>query len=334
LRDELKNKCGGYMHSCKICDNTQGNKTHTAREMLFGLREKFEYLECGDCGCLQIVEIPKDLSKYYPDNYHPFHDIKILKDSYLKSRLKIQLAKYCLHGKRYVLGWLLSNMFDYGFLSKIRNLGIGLKTNILDIGSGGGRILIYLRKHGFENLTGVDPFIKDNIFYSNGVKIFKKDFYEIDEQYEFIMLNHSFEHMPDPLSVLKKLYQIILPGKYVLIRIPVADCYPWKKYNVNWVALDAPRHLFIHTKRSMRILAQMSGFQLARIFYDSNEKQFWGSEQYLRDIPLIDDRSYFKNPNNSIFTKRQIKEFKDKTIELNKNNEGDAACFYLYKPSD
>ena len=148
------------------------------------------------------------------------------------------------------------------------------------------------------------------------------------------MLNHSFEHMPDPLSVLQKLYEILSPGKYLLIRIPVADCYTWKKYNVNWVALDPPRHFFLHTSASMKILTQKSGFQLANTIYDSNEKQFWASEQYLRDIPLIDRRSYFENPKNSIFSKKQIKEYKEKTKELNKSKEGDAACFYLYKSSD
>ncbi len=322
------------MHSCKICNNTQDNKIHTTREMLFGLRENFDYLECGDCGCLQIIEIPKNISKYYPSDYHPFNNIKKLEDSYIKSILKVQLAKYCLHGKKHLVGWLLSKIFDWGFLAKIQNLDIDLNTKILDVGSGGGRILSSLRKHGFTKLTGVDPFIKDDIFYDNGVNIFKKDFYDIEENYDFIMLNHSFEHMPDPLAVLQKLYEILSPGKYLLIRIPVADCYPWKKYNVNWVALDPPRHFFVHTTASMGILAQKVGFQLTNTIYDSNEKQFWASEQYLRDIPLIESISYYKNPKNSIYTKKQIKEYKTKTIELNKINEGDAACFYLYKPSE
>lgn len=322
------------MHSCKICNNKQGNKIHTAREMLFGLREKFDYLECAECGCLQISEIPNDIAKYYPSEYHPFNEVKKLKDSYIKSQLKFQLAKYCLYGKKYVLGWLLSKMFDCGFLDKIKNVGIEFNSEILDVGSGGGRILLYLWKHGFVNLTGVDPFINDDIFFSNGIKIYKKDLYEIDQHYDFIMLNHSFEHMPDPLSILQRLYHLLRPGKFVLIRIPVADSYPWKKYNVNWIALDPPRHLYLHTTTSMNLLAQKSGFQLIDISYDSADKQFWGSEQYLRDIPLIDSKSYFENPKNSIFTKKQIKEYKAKTIELNKNNKGDAACFYLYKPSE
>jgi len=49
--------------SCKICQNAQDNRFHTAREMSFGLRDQFIYLECGHCGCVQIVEIPSDMQK-------------------------------------------------------------------------------------------------------------------------------------------------------------------------------------------------------------------------------------------------------------------------------
>jgi SAM-dependent methyltransferase len=322
------------MNTCKICNNQLNNKVYTAREMMFGLREKFDYLECSECGCLQITEIPDDISKYYPEDYYPFNDDKILKDSCIKSQLKFQLAKYCIYGKKYLLGWLLSKIFECSYLSKLKNLGIKFNSDILDVGTGTGGRLIYLRKFGFVNLTGIDPFIDNDIFYSNGIKIYKKDLDDMNQHFDFIMFNHSFEHMPNPLSVLQRLYHLLRPGKYVLIRIPVADSYLWKKYGINWVALDAPRHLFLHTTNSMRILTQKSGFQLVDISYDSSEKQFWASEQYIRDIPLRDSKSYFENPKNSIFTKKQIKKYKAKTIELNKKNEGDAACFYLYKPSN
>ncbi|GBD90738.1 hypothetical protein BMS3Abin04_01457 [bacterium BMS3Abin04] len=65
--------------------------------------------------------------------------------------------------------------------------------------------------------------------------------------------------------------------------------------------------------------------------YDSDAYQFWGSEQYLKGIPMRDKRSYYENHEQSIFTKEQIKQFEVKATELNKKGEGDAACFYLKK---
>ena len=37
---------------------------------MFGLRDQFDYLECGAYGCLQIDGIPADLDRYYPVAYY------------------------------------------------------------------------------------------------------------------------------------------------------------------------------------------------------------------------------------------------------------------------
>src|SRR6185436_3569999 len=59
--------------ACRICGNAEGNQTFFPREMMFGWREEFEYLECGRCGCLQIARIPANLAKYYPsDGYYSY----------------------------------------------------------------------------------------------------------------------------------------------------------------------------------------------------------------------------------------------------------------------
>ncbi len=36
--------------TCRICGNGDGNRTFEAREMMFGTREAFGYLECARCG--------------------------------------------------------------------------------------------------------------------------------------------------------------------------------------------------------------------------------------------------------------------------------------------
>lgn len=60
--------------ACNICGNDKGNRQHEAREMAFGLRDKFTYLECGSCGCLQLLNIPADMSRYYPGDYYSMQE--------------------------------------------------------------------------------------------------------------------------------------------------------------------------------------------------------------------------------------------------------------------
>jgi hypothetical protein len=64
----------------------------------------------------------------------------------------------------------------------------------------------------------------------------------------------------------------------------------------------------------MKLLANEVGFQIKDIVFDSGELHFLRGRQF------------------SDFSALEVKEFKLKAEELNKNNDGDRAAFYLYKP--
>jgi len=319
------------MIKCRICGNEIGNKEFIAREMMFGTRAEFEYFECASCKCIQISNIPENLGRFYPKNYNSFDSVKKTTDNPIKRFLKITKANHFLKENNNILGKLLLMKYGPGFLYKLKPAKVSFNSSILDIGSGNGARLISLARDGFKNITGIDPFIEKDIFYENGIKIFKKDIYDFGGTYDLVMLNHAFEHMPEPENVLRQINRLLKPNRIALIRIPIADSYSWKKYGVNWVALDPPRHLHLHSPKSMEILAQKTNFKLINILYDSDYYQFWGSEQYAADIPMRSDKSFYENPDKSIFTYEQIENYKKMAIELNAKGEGDAACFYLQK---
>ena len=56
---------------CRICENALDNRLVTAREMMFGTCEEFDYIECGQCGTVQICGVP-ELSQHYPKGYLAF----------------------------------------------------------------------------------------------------------------------------------------------------------------------------------------------------------------------------------------------------------------------
>ncbi|MDP1680579.1 MAG: class I SAM-dependent methyltransferase [Burkholderiales bacterium] len=296
----------------------------------------FEYIECAQCGCLQIRDIPDDLSKYYPENYWVFQEKQISATGQinrLQALLRRRRTKYWLSSKRDMLGRLIASGHEIpSHITWMRKAGIQkLDTAILDVGCGKGDRLLTLAEEGFTNLTGVDPFIEGDITYPNGVKIHKKNLPDMTGRYDLITLHHSYEHMPDQLTTLKKLHELLNNRGCVLIRIPLVSSYAWQKYGAHWAQIDAPRHLYLHTEQSMAILAHAAGFQIRETVYDSALFQFWGSEQYLRDISMYDPRSYLVNPQGSIFTSEEIENFKQQARELNQRGEGDQACFYLQK---
>ena len=54
---------------CRLCGGVVTTAL-IAQERMFGLGGAFEYVECRDCGCLQLKTIPEDLSHFYPDAYY------------------------------------------------------------------------------------------------------------------------------------------------------------------------------------------------------------------------------------------------------------------------
>lgn len=312
---------------CRICSNEKENQRYQVREMMFGYRDVFSYFQCSACGCLQILDIPSDMSKYYPPHYYSYQapSDKMEKDFLLQLRKGHSFFKKGFVG-RFLYTKLLRKYWPHFDFLKITE-----DASILDVGCGSGALLYALCELGMKNLLGIDPFNLKDIKYQNGLLIQKKPFCDVAGKWDIIIFNHSFEHIPDPIETLETAFKLLKPAGCCVIRTPTVSSYAWKHYGVNWVQLDAPRHLFLHSIKSMALLADRVGLNFSETVYDSTSFQFWGSEQYIRNIPLRDQLPQSSNPKKSIFSKKEISIFSKRAKELNKIKQGDQAVFYLTK---
>lgn len=314
---------------CRICGNTDQPRTYIAKEMMLGLRDEHDYFECSHCGCLQIAEIPADLARYYPPaTYYSYSATKNANP--LKQALIKQRDQYAVMGNS-LLGQALQAVSPNDKLASLRPLNLNLEMRILDIGCGAGHLLHALRDVGFENLLGLDPFNQTDLDYPNGLRVEKRDIFSETGLWDVIMFHHSLEHVPDQQAHLKQAFNLLKPNGQLLVRVPTVSSYAWQHYGVNWVQLDAPRHLYLHSIQSLHHLAEQCGFKVEQYIYDSNAFQFWGSEQYQQDIPLRDAKSYADNPSNSLFSEQDIKQFAQRSQRLNLEQQGDQVAFYLRK---
>ncbi len=293
--------------------------------------ETFTYFECSGCRCLQIAQIPEKLDRYYPNHYysHAQHGPGSIYRR-CKDRLETRRNLFCLTGKGLV-GRILQAFLPEMALPKLARIHPTADTRILDVGSGTGRPLFFLAERGFRNLTGVDPFIEKDITGPNGLRIFKKDLSELSGTWDIIMFNHSLEHMPENLAPLQKARELLSDEGWCVVSVPTVDSYAWRHYGVHWIGLDAPRHLFLHSKASFKLLAQQAGFTIQETIFDSNTGQFWASENYRRGLNLKADGNTWIWIANRI--ERAVKFLPQyvRASRLNRKGDGDTVAFFLRK---
>lgn len=305
---------------CEFCENTEAFVIHKAREMMLGTRDTFDYLECTNCGCVRISSVPHNLGDYYPpDKYYSLNSPVNWRAHVRRSVLKIAL----LHDWLYRVS-LMVRSFLSAKLVKLLELEQCMKMRILDVGSGAALFVKDLRAVGFSRAMGVDPFIAVDIYDDLGLVVKKGFLADLDDGWDRIIFIHSFEHIPDQVGTLRLVRAKLSASGVAIISMPIAS-WAWKHYGTDWVQLDAPRHLCLHTEQSFRIAASKAGFTITKVVYDSSAFQFFGSELYRRDVPWKD----FPKNLRRYFSASELARFRQRAIELNDSGVGDQAVFFL-----
>lgn len=323
---------------CRICMSKIEGSPFSVKEMMFDTGKTYLYFKCISCGCLQIEHPETTSENLYPVTYYSFNTYNI---SNFVRWIKQLTIKYSVAAS---LGYL--SLQSFLFANKNRDCGahslkdkVKKNESILDIGCGDGSLIAALGRLGYKQLTGIDPYLAADIIKANH-KLLKNNIEDLenDEMYDVIMLHHSFEHVENPFEVMKHINRLLKKDGRCIIRIPVADSYACDFYKENWVQTDAPRHIFLHSNKSMQIVTSQSGLIIESIVDDATEFQFIGSEQYKRGISLNNKQSYYVPPykknffnKKHPFSKSDIKKYRQQAVQLNKEGKGDQRIYYIKK---
>jgi len=292
--------------------------------MMFGSAERFTYFQCSGCRCLQLKDPPSDPGRYYPAEYHSVSFNPESKYRHPVVRAARNLVNRSTVFRGSLAGIVFGKVFRNRKLAPLSAIPLTRGSRILDVGCGVGERIYALREIGFRNVSGVDPYVGGDIEYANGVKIAKQTVHDLRGTWDLVMYHHSFEHVPDPTRELLAVARLLDRGGACLLRIPTVSSCAWDHYREHWYQIDAPRHLFLHSVESISFLAEKTGFRVGSIVYDSTADQFERSECCRLGIP-------FTSCTSPGFSKSQRRRWKKKARELNRQNRGDQAAFYLSK---
>ncbi|HEX4085479.1 MAG TPA: class I SAM-dependent methyltransferase [Chthoniobacteraceae bacterium] len=325
---------------CPFCGN-KPEKEHQALEHMFGLDGAFRYYECSGCGCLRLADSldAATLSRYYPSGlYYSYKE---------EGTDPVPERPGCLRGwlvdcrdaysvfKQGTLGALLSRLKPAAHIERLRPWlshapRPSFDLRILDIGCGRGAFLERLLEGGFRHLAGVDPFLPADTALNPKFSISRLQFQDFCEgKYDMIFFNHSLEHMDGQIGALAHAKTLLAPGGVCRVEVPVASCDAWKTYGPDWVGIDAPRHLCLHTSQSMALAARRAGLDIFETDQVGSPFEFWASELYRRGLTLFDHESRRMRDPITVFTGDEMKAFKSQSDRAIRNAAAGCAAFWL-----
>ena len=147
--------------------------------------------------------------------------------------------------------------------------------------------------------------------------------------FDLVTFHHSLEHVADPRAQLVRARALLAPGGRIVVRCPTTSGAAFRRYGDRWVALDAPRHLVIPSRAGMVHLARRAGLRVESVRDDATAMQFWASEQYRRDMALMDPRSRMRAPWRPSRDWARLLGWWRATRRLNASGDGDQAAWVL-----
>lgn len=143
-------------------------------------------------------------------------------------------------------------------------------ARVLDAGCSTGRLLLRLhRTHGvpLRNLWGVEPEhgAADAARQGGVEQVVESGFLEarLPAGFDRIVFWHSLEHLHEPGTALDKAAGLLAEEGELVIAVPNIGSPEAVRYGADWVALDAPRHLWHFTPETLGLLLGRHGFGVA-----------------------------------------------------------------------
>ena len=299
--------------------------------MMIGLGTIHAYTECPECACLQISEYPNDLANYYNSGYYS-HSPRELSEApgLWEAALRGLRRRIALTANRQIVSITHAGRNTPLFYRAVSGLSLSRTSKIIDVGCGSGWLLEFLLREGFENVSGYDPFATVNeVRCGKKIAPVTRSIAELEGGFDLVYCCRSFEHMTEPRRAMAALVKLLSRDGVVVLVLPVVG-HGWRFYRENWVQLNAPMHLYIHSRVSIEKLLNDTDYRIDKWVSCSTEFLFWGSEQYKMGIPLsIHDLNRPRLDMPRLFTRTQIESWRRDARVLNKRNEGDEAIVVI-----
>ena len=148
----------------------------------------------------------------------------------------------------------------------------------LEIGCGNGAYLARLQQLGWD-VTGVDISLAAAASAASlNINVHIGELEEINlptDYYDFAYMNHSIEHVRNPISLLAHLHDLMRPGSFLWIETPDIESYGAHLFKQYWFPIESPRHLWLFSSRTLKKALNEAGFEIIKSYHKSFPSVKW-----------------------------------------------------------
>lgn len=250
---------------CAACDQGTMRSMIAVSDVRFGTSSHtFPVVRCPSCGLASThfeagAINPEDA---YPDEYGAFQ-VRALPNLGSNAR-GVRRTIDCLLRDR--LGVVTRR------LSALETIGLDRDSTVLDVGCGAGENgAAVARRYGCD-VVGVEPSAEAaEAARKNGLDVFEGPFesFSTERRFTGAILVHCLEHLADPLSTLRRVHDLLVPGGSLFIAVPNLDGLERRLFGEHWDAWDIPRHLHHFSPPSLRQLVGAAGFRVEAQYFEA-----------------------------------------------------------------
>lgn len=170
---------------------------------------------------------------------------------------------------------------------------------ILDIGSGRGFTLYFLKKYYKFTRTAGTQISKNALDFSRGklgLEIYNKDLLELpldNAKFDVITIWHVLEHVNKPEHYIEKIYSLLDNRGKLIIEVPNFNSWTRIFTAKYWLSFDLKHHLFFFTPESLSTMLIKHGFKIEGIRTFSLEYSAFTSAQSILSAITRSDSIFF-----------------------------------------
>ena len=236
---------------CNLCGADAADPRFTLPDLLLEREDVVATLvQCRQCGLVYQNPRPAlaEMGAHYPPEYEP----------------------YATNAGGKQASWLLRRAIEYGIRKRCRFVTRHKKEGgrLLDVGCATGVFLRGMqRTPGNWELHGVE--ISEHAARiarrHSGLHVHLGTLEEAafpDAYFDAVTMWDVLEHLHNPAASLREIERILKPDGVIVIRVPNAASWGARLFGPYWAGLDAPRHLYLFSPRTLSRLLQRTGFRV------------------------------------------------------------------------